>query len=196
MKKKFLIGVVNGLLFWFLLIGLINFWPLVKTEVNYRFSKKPVADVLNLPEINIPDPYFSLVIPKIQAEAEIIANVDAGNPQEYQAALQKGVAHAKGTVFPGMKGTIYLFAHSTNGPWNVSRYNAVFYLLDKLALEDNIVIFFNSKIYIYRVTEKKIVSSKETGFFSQKEEELLVLQTCYPPGTTQKALLIFAKRLD
>lgn len=195
MKKRFFTGVLNGLFFWFLIIGIINFWPLVKLEFNYRFSQKPVADVSSLPEINIPDPYFSLVIPKIKAEAKIMANIDAGNPEEYQAALRKGVAHAKGTVFPGMKGTIFLFAHSTNGPWNVSRYNAVFYLLDKLAAEDKIVIFFNSKIYIYRVTERKIVSPTETGFFSQKEEELLVLQTCYPPGTIQKALLIFAKRI-
>jgi len=40
--------------------------------------------------------------------------------------LQKGIAHAQGSVFPGMQGNIYLFAHSTDNWWNVGRYNAVF----------------------------------------------------------------------
>ena len=45
--------------------------------------------------------YFSLVIPKIDAKSEIIANIDASNPEEYLSALGEGIAHAKGTHFPG-----------------------------------------------------------------------------------------------
>lgn len=195
-KKSFIVGIFNGLLFCLLLGLVFSFGPGLKSEISYRLKKtvQPTSMPMPFPDLQAPDPYFSIVIPKIKAESKIIANIDAGNAKEYQPALMKGVAHAKGTVFPGMTGTIYLFAHSTDAPWNISRYNAVFYLLRELETGDMIVIFFNSKRYNYLVSEVKIVERTENDFFNQKEEELLVLQTCYPPGTTQKALLIFAKR--
>jgi len=44
-----------------------------------------------------------------------------------------------------MKGTIFLFAHSTDAPWNIIRYNAVFYLLRELDAGDGIIVFFLGK---------------------------------------------------
>lgn len=206
-RKGFLVGVLNGLLvllFWGLMTSL---GPMLKAELNYRLrgglcgllcstcstgQAETEAAFLNL---NPPDLYFSIVIPKIDARAKIIPNVDASNPRQYRWALKKGVAHAKGTVFPGMKGTIYLFAHSAGTPGEIAHYNAVFYLLKELKAGDLIVVFFQGQGFAYQVEEKKIVEASETGFFEQKDEELLVLQTCHPPGTTTKALLVFAKRL-
>jgi len=185
------------------LIGLIfTFGPLLRAEISYRLKKEVkksyFGELLKKPppplSIPAPDPYFSLVIPKIEAKAKILPNVDASKPKEYLSALKAGVAHAKGTVFPGTKGTIFLFAHSTDSPWNIIRYNAVFYLLRELETNDEIIVFFLGKRFNYKVVEKKIVEPQYTEFFSQKEEEILVLQTCWPPGTTKKALLIFAKR--
>ena len=88
---------------------------------------------------------FDIIIPKIGANAMVIPNVDPGNETEYLAALKKGVAHARGSVFPGMQGTTYLFAHSTDNFWDVGRYNAVFYLLKDLQPEDQVTIFFTGK---------------------------------------------------
>jgi len=185
-------------------LGLIfTFGPLLKSEITHRLKKEAkkihFGELLKKPPssspIISPDPYFSLVIPKIEAKAKISANINASNPKEYLSALKRGVAHAKGTVFPGKKGTILLFAHSTSSPWNIIRYNAVFYLLRELEVGDEIIVFFLGKRFNYKVTEKKIVDPHYTEFFSQKEEELLVLQTCWPPGTTKKSLLIFAKRI-
>ncbi len=190
----------------FLLIsffGLIfTFSPLLIVRIKYFLTKNLVrriyfGDLLKKeisPTILAPDPYFSLVIPKINARAKIVANVDASNPKEYLWVLKQGVAHAKGTGFPGISRSIFLFAHSTDAPWNVVRYNAVFYLLHELEIGDEIVIFFYNKKYFYRVFEKKIVSRQETDFWKKKDEEVLILQTCWPPGTTQKALLVFGKR--
>ncbi len=87
------------------------------------------------------DTSFSIIIPKIGASAKIFPNVDATNPDEFMPVLQEGIAHAKGTVFPGMNGNIYLFAHSTDNWWNVGRYNAVFYLLKDLKPGDDIILF-------------------------------------------------------
>jgi len=200
--KKLLQGAGN-LLIIASLIGLIfTFGPLLKSEIAYRLKKETkkthFGELLkkspSSQPISAPDPYFSLVIPKIDARAKILANIDAANSKDYFPALKQGIAHAKGTVFPGMKGTIFLFAHSTDSPWNIIRYNAVFYLLRELNPGDEIIVFFLSKRFNYKVVEKKIVEPHYTEFFSQKEEEILVLQTCWPPGTTKKALLIFAKR--
>ena len=139
---------------------------------------------------------FGILIPKIGANETVIANVNPAIEEEFQLALKKGVAHAKGTVFPGMNGTIYLFAHSTDNFWEVGRYNAVFYLIKELKENDEVVLFFEGKRFNYRVVESKIVEASDVSYLvnSQKTgEELLILQTCWPPGTTWKRLMVFAK---
>jgi sortase A len=136
---------------------------------------------------------FSIVIPKIEAKSEIIANVDASDEDSYLESLKKGVAHARGTYFPGQNETVYLFAHSTNSPANFSRYNAVFYLLRKLEPGDQIVVFFADEKYEYRVTEKLITTAEDTTWFKESSgSERLVLQTCDPPGTTWRRLIVVA----
>jgi len=138
---------------------------------------------------------FSIMIPKIGANSKVVENVDPTNEKEYLASLSEGVAHAKGTAFPGMNGNIYLFAHSADNFWNVGRYNAVFYLLKELQTGDEIVVFFNDKRYNYKVTESKIVDPTDVGYLDANlgSGEQLILQTCWPPGTTWKRLLVFAK---
>lgn len=137
--------------------------------------------------------YFSIVIPKIDAASDIIANVDSSNEAEYKEALQKGVAHAKGTMFPSQGGTIFLFSHSTDSPVNVARYNAVFFLLRKLEKGDRIIIYFADKRYDYQVESKLITSPKDTSWLTDRGDgERLILQTCDPPGTNWNRLLVIA----
>lgn len=140
------------------------------------------------------DTNFSIMIPKIGASAKVIPNVDPTNETEFLSVLQEGVAHAKGTVFPGMQGTTYLFAHSTDTWWHVGRYNAVFYLLKDLSVGDEIIILFEGERYTYHVSEKRILDASDVSLLSnaQEEKEQLVLQTCWPPGTTWKRLFIVA----
>lgn len=141
------------------------------------------------------DTDFSIVIPKINANARIIPNVDPGNYEEYMAALQAGVAHASGTVFPGMEGNMYLFAHSTDYFWNVGRYNAVFYLLKEVEAGDEIDIFYAGRRYVYSVSDKVIASPDDVSFLTDSVggEPRVTLQTCWPPGTTIKRLIVTAK---
>ncbi len=142
------------------------------------------------------DTLFSIVIPKIGATSSITPNVDPSNPDEFLPVLQHSVAHAKGTVFPGMNGTTYLFAHSTDNFWDVGRYNAVFYLLKDLNPGDDIVIFFENKRYNYKVTQTEIVDDSQVSYLvnSQGDKtQRLVLQTCWPPGTAWKRLLVIAE---
>lgn len=156
------------------------------------------ADILagNKEQVLVPkDTQFSIVIPKIGASAKIIPNVDPGNPNDFLPKLQTGIAHAKGSVFPGLKGNTYLFAHSVDNWWHVGRYNAVFYLLKDVSAGDEIIIFFEDRRYDYVVTQSYIAEATDTTFLTQmhKESEQLVLQTCWPPGTTWKRLFVVAK---
>lgn len=138
--------------------------------------------------------YFSVVIPKISAYSNVIANVDPWDPLEYERVLKNNVAHAKGTYFPGQGRSIYLFSHSTDSALNVARYNAVFYLLRKLETGDKIIVFFSDKKYIYSVREKVIVTPKDIKWITEPaDEEILILQTCDPPGTTINRLLVIAE---
>lgn len=137
---------------------------------------------------------FGIIIPKIGANAKIFPNIDPGNPETYLSVLKDGVAHAAGTVFPGVSGNIYLFAHSTDAFWNVGRYNAIFYLLKELEKGDEIDVFFMGVRHIYRVVDKLIVAPSQVHYLTEMTPyEQLSLQTCWPPGTTLKRLIILAK---
>ena len=155
-----------------------------------------LAKLLNLKQVEVLTPVnteFSILIPKIGANSIIIPNVNPANEDEYLAALKKGVAHALGTNFPGENGHIFLFAHSADNIFDVGTYNAVFYLLYKMEKNDEINLFYKDKRYIYKVIDKKIVDPSEVNYLTRKtDSEFLTLQTCYPPGTTLKRLLIFA----
>lgn len=192
---------------WLMVLSLVGlgffYWPLVEAEVRYETRQtirqgsfgELLAKKITRTVENTPDWAFSVVIPKIDARARVLPNIDASSSREYAAALRQGVAHAKGTVFPGMDGTIYLFAHSAQAPWDIRRYNAVFYLLNKLEAGDEVIVFFQGIRYDYAVSEVRVVPPTETAFFGQRGEERLVLQTCHPPGTTRDALLVFAQPL-
>ena len=194
----------------FVLIAILGigwiYMPLIVVEVGYKISslrsliprqssgqvqisQESKIQIKNLDE-------YSIYIPKINARSKIISNVDAGNPAAYMAALKLGVAEAANLSHPGLKGTTYLFAHSTDSPINFARYNAIFYLLDKLKEGDGAEIVYLGKLYKYRVTRLEVLGSRDTRYLvPQREKEQLVLQTCYPPGTSWKRLIVVLDRV-
>lgn len=133
-----------------------------------------------------------ITVPKIHAQAPLFFNVDPFNESSYKAILKKGVAHAKGTKQPGEKGSVFVFAHSTGNPIEVTNYNTIFLRLNELKSGDEIIITKDSKNYEYIVREKKIVWPNEVKYLKENKDQL-ILQTCWPIGTSLKRLLIFAK---
>lgn len=177
---------------------IIIYGPLFKAETKYQIStnfKSKFADSLKpIPLWEVPDKNYSVYIPKIQAISRVIGNVDASDEKAYLQALKIGVAEASGLAHPGQKGTTYLFAHSTDGPWNFARYNAIFYLLDKVEKGDIVEIVYKGKLYKYSVSSKSVLGAQDTQYLvPQDKEEQLILQTCWPPGTAWKRLVVVAK---
>lgn len=155
-----------------------------------------LANLLSLNKVEIltpQDPEYSILIPKIGANSRVIPNVNAGIESEYLGALKNGVAQALGTANPGENDHIFLFAHSADNIFDIGTYNAVFYLLYKLEKGDEVNVFYKNKRYVYKVTDKMIVDPSEVQYLTRKtDSEFLTMQTCYPPGTTLKRLLVFA----
>jgi len=196
--------ILAGLLGILVALGIIlfTFYPVLKAEFFYRFYRSQTVTVANISEkINSDDSLvltpidqdFSLIIPKLAANAKVIPNVDPQNAREYQQKLTQGVAHAKGSALPGQSGNVFIFAHSAGNFYEANRYNAIFYLLSKLEANDPIYLFFQNQKYDYQVVSRKIVNPQEVSYLEkQSDSHTLTLMTCWPPGTTLKRLIISA----
>ena len=198
--------------------GLISFvfmlGPLIQAEVTYRADRlmRVIRTVqpqqatssagfaaINPSENNIipVSTEYGIVIEKINANAKVIPNVNPANEKAYVTALQAGVAEALGSTPPGAPGNLYLFSHSTDAPWNIVRFNAIFYLLRELEVGDKVIIFFKDKRYDYIVFDKTITSPSDVSFLTNKyNAPVLTLQTCDPPGTLLNRLIVRAKLVN
>lgn len=199
----------SGILSLFFILG-----PLIQVEVNYRLDqllgvKRTVPQIITsegstssgfedlktVGETITPvSTDFGIVIEKINANAKVVANVNPGSEREYTSALRVGVAHAKGSGLPGEKGNIYLFSHSTDAPWNIVRYNAIFYLLRELESGDRVILFYQGKRFDYIVFDKIVVAPLDLSYLTNVyDQEVLTLQTCDPPGTLLRRLVVRAR---
>lgn len=134
-------------------------------------------------------------IPKIRATGVVVPNVDPWKKTEYELALKHGIAAAKGFALPGEHGPIYLFAHSSGLPWELTRYNTVFLRLGELEMDDRITIWRDGRKYDYKVIAKKEVSPTEVEEVTNVKGDILIIQTCTPIGTDWKRLLIFSEEI-
>ncbi len=184
-----LIGVV--LVLAALFIPIKTYAPVLKAEIIYQLKKK--ADQPK--EFTPIDSQFSIIIPKINANAKVIRNVNPYESSEYQKALTQGVAHASGTATPDQFGNVFIFAHSATNWYQANDYNAVFYLLNKLVAGDSIIVYFENIPYNYSVDEIKFVKPAEVDYLSNNlNTNQLTLMTCWPPGTTLKRLIVVATK--
>ena len=137
---------------------------------------------------------FGIVIEKLGINEKVAANVNPFDANTYLPVLQKyGVAQAEGAAYPGQAGTVYLFGHSTVNIWDIAKYHAPFTLLNKLAKGDRIVMYYQNQQFIYTVKELKVISPIDVHYISDVQPQpTLILQTCDPPGSDTKRLLVIA----
>ena len=159
-----------------------TYYPLIKLYVEP--TPLPAESSIN--------EYF-LSVPKIGAYAPIILNVDPWNENDYLPVLPKGIAQARGSSVPGQKGSIFLFAHSSDFPWRMTRYNTAFLRLGELQIGDQVVITKGGKTFKYTVKDKKEVWPTDIQYLKNPQGDQLILQTCTPIGTSLKRLLVFAE---
>lgn len=197
-------GISMGLL---LLVGwgiVAIYGPVVRAEAEYQWRSLglsgrrswllPRFEFRLLPEVI--GEGWGMVIPKIFLQEKVVANVDPADKEGYLAALNEGIAQAAGTALPGEPGLGYYFAHSSgmNPLW--PQKEATFYLLGKLEIGDRVLIYRQGEKYEYHVVEKRVVAADDLSFLAEGEgEEAVVLQTCWPVGTSLKRLVVIAGRV-
>lgn len=203
MAKRLSFIVLSVIFAYFLLSVVI---PILTVELTYQYRRVlhnvfAVSDIrgLILPQfrVNLASGTYTkdgISVPAIFVDEPVVYNVDPNNKTAYMAALRRGIAHAAGTSFPGSGGLGYYFAHSST-PDVVRQYNAVFYLLGKLNAGDKIYLWHDGSQVTYVVTSKRITAPDDLSFLYQNyPTETIVLQTCWPPGTTLNRMLVFAQK--
>ena len=174
-------------------ILLLTFYPVIREELRFRFFTVNPTSTSPDAQNNPVDTTFGIVIPKIGANAHVVADVDPYDSRVYQRALTKGVAHAKGTSYPGEPGNVFLFSHSSANFYEATRYNSVFYLLHAMEKGDVINLYYNNRKFRYIVTQKITVAPSEISYLTNDATvPTLTLMTCWPPGTTFWRLLVLA----
>lgn len=189
--------------YWLLTVSL----PVITVEMSYQY-KRVLRDVFHVSDIRgviWPQISFRLndltnnivngiYIPAIFLDEPVIYNVDPNDERVYTDALKRGIAHASSTAFPGTpKNLGYYFAHSSS-PNLARQYNAVFYLLGKLKTGDEIFLWHEREKFAYKVTKSEVTMPTDVSFLQRSyDTETIVLQTCWPPGTTFQRLLVYAE---
>lgn len=177
---KFFLGHV--LMFSAVLVLVGVYYPLI----NIYFNPPPINNAA------IQNQGYFLTIPKIQAQAPIFPDVDPWNEKEYRLVLEKGIAQTIDSPTPPNKGTIFLFAHSSDFFWRITRYNTIFLKLNHLKPGDKIILTKDSVSYNYEVYDTKVVNPNQVDYLRKSDKNQLILQTCTPIGTAFKRLLVFA----
>lgn len=113
----------------------------------------------------------------------------------FMEELRGGVVRYPGTALPGEQGNAFIFGHSSNYPWVKSKYNDVFALLDTLEENDEIIVYYNQKKFIYRVTDRAVVKPGDVAVLEARDptKKEISLMTCWPIGTTLERLIIFGE---
>jgi sortase A len=185
-----------------LLFALYIYFPVITKEVSYSVKKpnanvevvasKSISDVLKGDNTLVAaDSEFSVIVPKIGANSKVVSDVDPYNSQIYQRELTKGVAHAKGTVYPGQVGNSFYFAHSSENFFNANKYNSVFYLLNKMVVGDTFYLVYKGEIYKYKVVEVKIIQPEIISYLTGvTKKAMATLMTCWPAGTDIQRLVV------
>ncbi len=137
-----------------------------------------------------------IIIPKINVELPVIYDQPSIEEKDIQQSLESGVVHYATTSNPGEKGNGVIFGHSSNNILNKGKYKFAFVLLKQLEPGDTFYLQKDSKRYVYKVSEKKIVKPTDVSIlYTQSAKPTITLVTCDPPGTSLNRLLVIGEQI-
>ncbi len=101
--------------------------------------------------------------------------------------VNKGVWHIPKSSTPDKGSNTVLVGHRFT-----YKDPAVFYHLDKVEVDDPIVVAYGGKLYNYKVRETKIVNPTDVYVEDATQESILTLYTCHPVWSTRQRLVVIA----
>jgi sortase A len=197
--RKHLLPPLIGLFVMVLVFILLNS-QLLLAQVHYRLQKPVTAitTILPPPYNRAPDPSAGdqIIIPAIDSTAPIIFEPST-DEKAVEKALLTGVDHYGGTANPGQTGNSVIFGHSSGQLWSSGKYKYIFTLLNKLKPGDQIIIDYQGKRYIYKVTSSDIILPTNLSVLNQNvHKPTLTLITCSPVGTNRNRLVVHADQIS
>lgn len=169
------------------------------------FAPKRLLPITEDPVIDIEiTPYDNrIIIPKIGKNIPLV-DVDPTTKVSVEdlhtilmRELEKGIVQYPGTAKPGEIGNAFIFGHSSYYPWADGGFKDVFARLNHLVVGDEIIVFYQQKKYVYRVTDKTVVKPGDVTIFKRDPSgRELSLMTCWPIGTTYKRLVVFSELIS
>lgn len=139
-----------------------------------------------------------LIIPKINVQLPVVYDLSSSDEATVQKGLERGIIHYPNTAVPGQQGNAAYFGHSSNNIFNKGQYKFAFVLLHELVPGDIFYLTYNSKVYSYRVYEKKVVAPTETWVLGPVagKTATAALITCDPPGTSSYRLVVWGEQIS
>jgi LPXTG-site transpeptidase (sortase) family protein len=121
-----------------------------------------------------------LEIPKIGLRTVLVESTSRG-------ALHRGPGHYRGTVLPGLDGTVGIAGHRTT-------YGAPFRRVDALHAGSSIVLRMPYGRFTYRVTGTRITTPDDASSLrSRAGTQRLVLTACHPLYSAAKRIVVSAR---
>lgn len=172
-KKIILISLII-LTYSFICMNIYNRYKPIKYKektIEEKITQNKYTPVITQPLIKVKEelPIGKLIIKKINLEENLYDITSNKNN------IEKNVTILKESESPSIENTtFFLAAHSGTGPL------AYFEELDKLEINDLIILEYQNKTYTYKV--KNIWTDKKTGIITLPKENTnqLVLTTCHP----------------
>jgi sortase A len=122
----------------------------------------------------------SIDIPRIGLKTVFVESTD-------HKALQKGPGHYRGTVLPGLYGTVGIAGHRTT-------YGAPFRRVDELSAGSRIILRMPYGRFTYKVTSSRITTPADaSSLVSRAGSRRLVLTACHPLYSAAKRIVVSAR---
>lgn len=136
----------------------------------------------------------SLQIPVLGLQAPLVIGQSTNIPS-LEKDLDNGVVYYPGSVMPGANGQIVVLGHSAPPNWPKIKYDWVFSEISKLKSGDEIILHFNGKKYIYKITTTVIIAKgADIGNVGLTgNNNILTLVSCWPPGKNYQRIAVSAE---
>lgn len=148
----------------------------LEKDFERAIASAPAVPVPVPQEPDLGDAVARIEIPKIDVSWLVVEGISV-------EALKKGPGHVPGMAMPGQKGNVVISGHRTT-------YGAPFHRLDEVKIGDTIRLRSRSGLFLYRVTEVKIVAPTDLSVVVPTEDARLTLTTCHPKYSAAKRLIV------
>lgn len=194
--KMSLVAPLAGVLAMVVIFGLLNnqliaaqFIQRTRTDLGYQAQFVPAATKIDQ---NAPS---ELAIPLLGVTAPIIFEPSV-RESDIQGSLKKGVIHYANTAYPGQKGNVVIFGHSSGALWTTGDYKFIFTRLNALKTDDFITVSYKGVRYTYKVTDSKVIPPTDFSVVQPTSTPQLTLITCTPVGTNKNRLVVYAHQIS